>query len=150
MGWINVDEKECTKCHEVKPIEMFGNLKKGDKVYKRNVCKSCHNKQSSKSKGYKPRNINTENAIVRQVERVSNIFTSDEVKIIKEMINMYPDVKSIIDNKIVFEKDVNKRIKKTVLINDFIHNVIEKKCIETNLNYSDVVNQLLKKGIEYI
>ena len=131
------EEKVCSKCKELLPIDRFGTTKRNNKVYMRNVCKSCNNKQRKlkKEKG--------ENEL-------AGIFNELEIKTLKSLIETYPMIKNLKENKIVLEKSLNKKSIRTINLEDNIYKILKNKSDETNLSISDIVNTMLRKAIEYL
>ena len=156
------EKKICIGCNEEKLIELFPQYKKrnGDVSYK-NKCKMCtalrdkeyKQRMRGESKSVNKNTISTVN-VLRQptktniVEKRSasmvSVFSSDEIKRIKEMLANYEN------NKIIFEKIEDVKDKKCISISKELNNKVSKLSNKTGLNYSQTIESLIKKGLEYI
>lgn len=151
--------KVCEKCNVEKSLDNFGNLSKGkgQKIYKRNICKDCMREQrKDKNKGieYKPKEIKSPSIKIDEdkkpdkIERDFNMFTSREIEILKNIASKNNELMAILNNKIELEKIEDIKIKKSISISETINNKILELSKNTNLNYSQVLESLVKKALE--
>lgn len=162
---MSEEMKICKKCGKEKNIEKFGNVRAKDgKQYKRNVCKVCHNKQTSESKqkkrdipneNVKPKNytvkqnksVKTQNTSLKtqsKKENDYNMFDKTEIETLKNMIKNYNT------NKIVFDTIEDIKDKKCISISRELNKRINEISKKTKLNYSQTLESIIKKGLEYI
>lgn len=156
-----MDLKTCIKCNIEKELSNFWMYKnrQGIKTY-RNVCKTCQNKNSghnTENKNIAPEienkaiEIKNKPELIDYIKKGNTIFNDNEIAILKQIAKEYPDIKkSIQHNKIELHKTDNKRVRKTITIDEDLNNIISNKMTRTNLNYSDIINLLVRKSIEYI
>ncbi len=163
------DKKICTKCSQEKLIEFFSKYKKRDgSIAYRHKCKACtalaRREYQVKTKGndYKPRSANKNTIstvdVLRQPVKnnitekrntsMSSVFSSEQIETIKSMIKDYPEIRNVINNRIEFEKVEDIKVKKSITISKFLHDKILEISKTHNYNYSQVVDIVLKKGLE--
>jgi len=156
-----LEYKTCKKCKIEKELneKNFIYRKNGD--YWEGKCRECNNldRRRKDSNGNIVTNIspkinNKSDNIKKDGKKeykTMNIFNDDEILVIKALIKDYPEIKkSIKSNKIELHKVDNKRVRKTITIDEDLDNIINTKMIQTHLNYSDIINLLVRKSIEYI
>ena len=162
------ETKVCNHCKIEKKINEYSRYKKrsGEMGY-RNVCKECKNNQDRESKrkyqrkvrgiDYKPATIKSsaikldgeEQAEYKIDKKVttgmtnSNMFTTEEIEVLKDMIKNYQD------NKITFEKIEDIKDKKCISISKELNHKINEISKNTGLNYSQTLESIIKKGLEY-
>lgn len=149
--------KICKTCQVEKDLNDFYKYTKrsGEKGY-RNMCKACKNEQD--------RNRTKDNSISVKKEIRSDF---DDMKIDnKEMDDLFKKLSGInfdnlfsltdntdkilkmIDININYKADAGIKIKKSITISENIHNKILQLSRSSNLNYSNVVDMLLKKALD--
>ncbi len=152
-----METKVCSKCKVEKELNNKNFIWK--KTYWEGRCRECFNKSrrtKNTNENISPKINNKPEKTDyikkdREKDKTMNIFTDNEILIIKELIKDYPEIKkSIKSNKIELNKVDNKRIRKTITIDEDLDNIINTKMLQTNLNYSDIINLLVRKSIEYI
>ena len=68
--------------------------------------------------------------------------------IIESLIDNSDKILKMIDININYKADAGIKIKKSITISENIHNKILQLSRSSNLNYSNVVDMLLKKALE--
>lgn len=158
------DKKICNTCQNELPIDRFGIIKKGNKEYIRNVCKTCHNDQAKEKRRDKPYKINTSKdkgfivdgnqkpqyKVEKRNTKMSNIFTSQEIESLKNIAKYNNELMAILNNRINFEKIEDIKIKKSISISKLHHEKILELVKNTDKNYSQIVDSLLQKGLDNI
>jgi hypothetical protein len=152
-------DKVCIKCNAKKTIEEYPKYKdrNGNHSY-RNVCKACLNKQqSTKYRGDNKNKVNNTNKIIEPEKKAiikdreeKDVFNDDEIKVLKSIIEDYPEFKKLLNNKIELEKDDNEKIKRSISMSKQVDVKISNLVKNGTLNYSEVVNSLLKKALEFV
>lgn len=158
------DTKICNTCNEVLTLDRFGIIRKNGKEYIRNVCKTCHNDQAKakrRNKPYKP-NLSKDKGIIvdgrekpqykveKRNDNLSKIFTENEIEALKNLASKNNELMAIINNRVNFEKIEDIKIKKSITISKLHHEKILELVKNTDKNYSQIVDSILKKGFESI
>lgn len=147
------DIKICIKCNIEKKLSDFATYKNrvGEKVH-RNVCKTCQNRKKgydAEIKNIAPRIENKAIEAKREYKSM-DIFTNKEIEVLKSIIEDYPEFKKLLNNKIELEKDDNEKIKRSISMSKQVDVKISNLVKNGTLNYSEVVNSLLKKALEFV
>lgn len=148
-----MDKKICQKCGKEKELNDMAKYKDREGNYSyRNVCRGCYNIQTSKNKDYNKVEVKQiKPKIIEPVKDVFNIFNDEEIKVLKNLIEDYPKLNKMLQNKIKLG-ELNRiddmKIKKSVSISITIHNKITELSDKSNLNYSQIIENLLKKALE--
>jgi len=153
----SLETKVCIKCNAKKIIEEYPKYKdrNGNYAY-RNVCKTCFNIQSNKTKVKKTKNLvknesNTEYEIIKPVGKsMLDLFSDSEILILKSLINNHNDIMAIVNNKLELSKIEDIKTKKSISISETIHKKILELSNKSNLNYSQVIENLIKKALENV
>lgn len=148
-----MDKKMCQKCGKEKELNDIAKYKDREGNYSyRNVCKSCYNIQTSKNKDYNKVEVKQiKPEIIESAKDVFNIFNDEEINILKNLIKDYPKLNKILHSKIELgelKKIDDIKIKKSVSISTTIHNKITELSDKSNLNYSQIIENLLKKALD--
>jgi hypothetical protein len=157
--------KLCQTCQIEKDLNDFYKYTKrdGTKAY-RNMCKTCKNKQDKKGKVILP--VNNSMSVKKEIKPDKIEFENISEKDFKEMDDLLKRMESIdfdtlfslidnsdkilkmVDINISYKADTGIKIKKSITISENIHNKILQLSRSSNLNYSNVVDMLLKKALE--
>jgi len=160
------ETKVCNNCNEELTLDRFGIIKKNGKEYIRNVCKTCHNeqaKENKRDKTYKPKKIKDAGIIVdgdgkveykinnkNRGSNMSSIFTDREIEALKSLVSKHNQLMSIVNNIVNFEKIEDIKIKKSITISNLNHLKILEIVKNTDKNYSQIVDGLIKSALENI
>jgi hypothetical protein len=149
--------KLCQTCQIEKDLNDFYKYTKrdGTKAY-RNMCKVCKNLQDKRRTNNNYISVKKESKGYFDDMKIDNKEMDDLLKKLNE-IN-FDDLLSLIDNSdkilkmidinINYKADAGIKIKKSITISENIHNKILQLSRSSNLNYSNVVDMLLKKALE--
>ena len=161
------EKKTCIKCGIEKILNNDNFVWDKTREKWKGNCRNCVNQQRNerraKSKGieYPRRKIETreENRtgqtkpkydIGERNKTMQNMFTENEIEILKNIASKNNEIMAILNNKIELSNDSNKKVKRSISVNE----IIDKKLLElqkkSNLTYSDIVNNLIKKALELI
>jgi hypothetical protein len=150
-------KKICLHCNLEKPLGEYSKYKNRDGTHSyRNVCKECKNKQEKLSR---KTHKTTSSVIIEkddtdinfESEEWYDMFSSKEIEKLKIVADKADDLLKILDMKVKFLKmEDKKRSPRSINIDDEMWVIVKQKSKETNLSYSDIVNSMLKKAIEYI
>ena len=155
--------KICKTCKVEKKLNDFGEyFKRNGTKAPRNVCKACNNKQDKKGKvklpkdnpisvKEEPKGVKIENDF-GNMDRELNDFLKrmQDIDFDKmfSLIDNSDKILKMVDININYKADAGIKIKKSITISENIHNKIIQLSRSSNLNYSNVVDMLLKKALE--
>ena len=81
------------------------------------------------------------NALSRQVKNLpSNVFSSNEIELIREMIEIHKGIKNT-----NFNTEKGNRLKKTYNIDKSLIDKVCKYAHKNNVSESDMINEIIKK-----
>ena len=154
-------KKICKTCKVEKDLTDFGTyFKRTGAKAPRNVCKTCNNKQGKKLP------VNNSISVKKETKLDKLDFDNIDKNDFKEMNDLLKRMESIdfdkmfslidnsdkilkmVDININYKADGGIKIKKSITISENIHNKIIQLSRSSNLNYSNVVDMLLKKALE--
>ncbi len=143
--------KTCITCKKEKTLLDYSLYKKrsGETEY-RNVCRECRNE---KRRIYKSSETDIVDLKPKPERKTSYMFNENEINVLKQLIKEYPEIKnSIYKGKIDFYADENKasRVKKSITLDKNVYESLKLLCKNKNFNLSDMINIILKKGLEFI
>lgn len=155
------DTKVCTKCNIVKELNSDNFIYRKNGNYWEGKCRVCDNEERrAKRKGlkYNSTNIHKPNTTTEfkpeyKIERnLHNMFNESEISSLKILAKNHNEIMSIINNKMELsnEDDTINKIKKSITISANTHNKILELLRNSKLNYSQIVDSLLKKALENI
>jgi hypothetical protein len=80
------------------------------------------------------------------------MLTDKELENLKLLAQNSDGLLKLLDNKINLYMDENKanRIKKSITLDKNIHNKLKEHCKKSNFNLSDMINIVLRKGLEFM
>lgn len=157
--------KICIHCNLEKSLSDFGQYKKrsGEIAY-RNVCKLCKNKQDKgvkiENKSIKE-NIGVDNKI-NNFDSLESILDSKKIKFeqmietlskldfdsVFSLIDKKDEILSLVNLNLLNSDNAENKIKKSITISESTHKRILQITRNSNLNYSNVIDTLLRKALE--
>ena len=144
------ETKICNKCNVEKEVNKDNFQFRNDTNTYRNTCRECMNINRRKYKTTLNSEDRAQYKIRNRGNDMSKIFTETEIETLKKLIEDYPVLENLKENKIVLEKSLNKKSIRSINLEDSIYNILKEQSDKTNLSISDIANTLLKKAIEYI
>lgn len=150
------NKKICIHCNQEKDIDNFGTYKKrSGEIGYRNVCKQCKLEQDKKGMGTKEytSRVRTEATTEYKIERnYYDMLNNEELGSLKLLAKNTEGLLKLLDNKVNLYMDDNKanRIKKSITLDKNIHDKLKSYCKKSNLNLSDMINLVLRKGLEFM
>lgn len=147
------DTKICIKCNVEKLIGDFPIFKNRDGTRShRNVCKVCFNEQSKNSR-VKSKVIKHEIPVEYKIERnIYSMLSKEQIESLAILADKKDDLLSLLDTKIELYSDDNKanRTVRAINLDNKTYDFIKEKSKKTHLSYSDIINSMLKKAMEYM
>ena len=150
-----MDRKVCIKCKQEKSTDDMATYRKNGETRLRNVCKACHNQQTSKNKIDKTAKVTkTVKAVqkepIRELKTECNhCFIPDEIKFIKDLYQKRNEMQ--VNNKLIttYEPmDKSSRNIKSFNMDDAVMEYIKNESSRTKLSTSDIVNSIIRKAID--
>jgi len=150
--------KICIHCNLEKPIDEFPKYKnRYGESFLRNVCRICFNKQTKKTpsdKIYTPR-IRTETNAEYRVERnIYNMLSNEQIESLiilaekkDELLNLLNKNKKI---EVCLDDNKANRTVRAINLDNKIYDFIKERGKKANLSYSDIINSMLRKAMEYM
>ena len=143
-----METKVCTKCNQEKELNNDNFIWK--KTYYEGRCRKCFNEQRRKGNKNIIKPVKLENKAIIKDSKEKDIFNNKEIEILKSIIEDYPEFKKLLNTKIELEKDDNEKIKRSISMSKQVDIKISNLVNSSTLNYSEVVNSLLKKALEFV
>lgn len=138
--------KICFKCGIEKNIDEFGKYKNRDGT--QNVCKVCFSLKTHKKQGQLVKRVKEEDK-----GEFNDMFNNEQLKKIESLVTKHNEIIEMLNNKInLWEIDDIKadRVQKTIKINTELDKIISEKAKQSRLSYSDIINIVVKKGLEFV
>lgn len=157
------ETKICNKCGIEKQLteENFIFRDRGNTKYWEGTCRECSNKARRKGIEYKPKLKKDKGIIVdgdgkveykinnkNRGSNMSSIFTDREIEALKSLVSKHNQLMSIVNNRVNFEKIEDIKIKKSITISNLNHLKILEIVKNTDKNYSQIVDSLIKSALE--